>query len=241
MDNKNTKDTKDTKDTNDTNDTKEKKIPRKRGRKPKIFNAVKLNTNNEIKKNYIIKLKNNDINLDIENIDSYNEQVDVKFEMNYSEICWNCCHSFHNIIYGLPLKYINNIFYIYGDFCSLECAIKYGYDNLKYKNIWELFSIINLYNKKINDDTIKPIKMAQSKLLLKKFGGDLTIEEYRKNFQKNNLHTIQLPPIIPINHITETYEMNNNLLGNNNYKLYRKNKLNSDKKNIKNTMELEIK
>ena len=35
--------------------------------------------------------------------------------------------------------------------------------------------------------------------------------------------------------------MNNNLLGNNNYKLYRKNKLNSDKKNIKNTMELEIK
>jgi hypothetical protein len=222
-------------------ETKEIHGKKKRGRKPKKFINVNVNTNNEIKKNYIIKLNNN-INLETDTIESYEKEDvhDSNINSNNSELCWNCCHPFHNIIYGLPLKYINNIFYIYGDFCSLECSMKYAYDNLKYKNVWELFSIINLYNKKFNKN-MKPVKMAQSKLLLQKFGGHLTIEEYRENFNKNELYTIQLPPIIPINHISETYELNNNNNHNNhNYKLYRKKKQ-DNKKNIKNTMELEIK
>ena len=62
--------------------------------------------------------------------------------------------------------------------------------------------------------------MAPSKLTLKLFGGYLTIDEYRKNFNENKIHDIILQPIIPINHTFENYELNIKNK-NNNLKLYR--------------------
>ena len=79
----------------------------------------------------------------------------------------------------------------------------------------------------------KPIDLAPNKLLLKSFGGKLTIDEYRSN-SSNNVYNITLPQIIPLKHITDSQEMlsstNNNK---SNYKLYRKTALPSEKKSMK--------
>ena len=52
-------------------------------------------------------------------------------------LCWNCCHPFDEIVYGLPLKYVSGVFYTYGDFCSLECASRYALEN--FDNFHEVY------------------------------------------------------------------------------------------------------
>jgi len=150
------------------------------------------------------------------------------------DVCWNCCHEFTNTITGIPMKYLGGIYYTYGDFCSLECSSRYAYEYFP-NDFWEILSITNLYNREIYGEFI-PIELAASKLVLKRFGGELNIDDYRN---KKNIHDIQLPPILPINHYNNIYEkkIKNNL---DNLKLYRKHKLPSEKKSITNSMKMII-
>ena len=213
------------------------KKPKKRGRKPKKATTVKKKPKNEITENLIIRLKKN--NKDDYNLSSYdiksseNELVDHN---DKSEVCWNCCHSFNDHIFGIPMKYISGVFYIYGDFCSLECACRYAHDELRDYDFSEIFSLINLYSNIIYDKKEK-IEIAPSRLLLKMFGGKLSIDEYRSS--KSSNYDIRIPPILPIKHLVNQYETkqvtNKNML-----KLYRKNPLLSEKKSITSSMNLII-
>ena len=204
-------------------------IKKKRGRKPKettIINNNPVFANDKdsiddliIKLNYS-DIKNNDMINDM--INDMNINNDILYNINditknTSDICWNCCHGFDGIITGLPYKCTNNIFYTVGDFCSLECAARYAYDNHK-DNIHEIINIINLY-KNIKYGNNNKIKLALPRLTLKKFGGNLSIEEYRKNI--NNIYNITIPITIPVNMNIEKYEYNKNISSN--LKLYRKN------------------
>ena len=225
------------------NDNIQKK-PKKRGRKPKNIsnqgsnNKINNNNNNnnKIVKNLIIKLKNNQEV--IENISGFGDEI-INHELNESDdsnrVCWNCCHGFNNIRHGLPLKYNGGVFYTYGDFCSPECSLRYASENFNDK-IFEITPLINLYNN-IVYSSYEPITMAPNKLLLKIFGGNLTIEEYREKFKNNDLYDIKLPPILPIKHNSDTYEVNNNT-HKGNLKLFRKKELQSEKKNISTSMNL---
>ena len=218
---------------------KEKTIPKKRGRKPKKKVVVEDTKNqSKITDNLIVKL--NQFKEEISSIEPFNAEEKNMNEMqvNKSEVCWNCCHNFHSLIYGIPVKYIDGIFYIYGDFCSLECCARYTVDNFP-RNNYEIISLINLYSNKMCELKDKKVEIAPNRLLLKKFGGNLTIEEYRSNFSNNNVHDIKIPPILPINHVVDSYETNS---GNykNNLKLYRKKPLPSEKKSITKSMNLSI-
>ena len=145
--------------------------PKKRGRKPKNIDLNKKKEKiekPEITENLIIKLKTSEI--DTYQISGFDTKKDIceKVENETkSEVCWNCCHSFNNHVYGIPLKYINKIFYTYGDFCSLECAARYTIEYMNDYNFSEIFSLINLYNSILFNKTEK-IEIAPSKLLLKK-------------------------------------------------------------------------
>lgn len=207
-------------------------VKKKRGRKPKDNTIINNNPvfaeDTENIDNLIIKLKcdndsENDSNIiySIDDIDNYDNINGKKI----SEVCWNCCHSFNNNILGLPLRYNNNRFYTVGDFCSLECAARYAYEN--YNNIYEIISIINLYNNMILNNNNK-INLAPNKLILKKFGGNIDIDEYRNN--NNNIYNINLPIIIHVNNNISKYE--NKYNDKNNLILYRKN--NTDKNIFKN-------
>ena len=98
-------------------------------------------------------------------------------------ICWNCCLVSYSYI-GMPIKYMNDIFTTYGNFCSLECCSKYCFDTCG-NNKYEIYSLINLYYNKLNNTINKKINIAKDKLLLNIFGGPLTPEEYKENFDKS--------------------------------------------------------
>jgi hypothetical protein len=216
------------------------KKPKKRGRKPKNVIIAKKKEDSDkvtIPENLIIKLQESSIMKD--NVVAYDdsELSDIKGS-TVSEVCWNCCHSFDGLVHGIPLKYVHKVFYVYGDFCSLECGSRYCFDHLKDFNFSDIFTLINLYNN-IVYDTHDIIGLAPNRLLLKMFGGPQTIEEYRENFKKKNVYDIKLPPIFPINHNIDTYETNNNA-NLSNLKLYRKKPLPSEKKSITSSMKLII-
>ena len=110
----------------------EKQKPKKRGRKPKKEKLIEeKNQNNDLKitDNLIIKL--NPVNENNEIVKPYSIETDKIENVNCdnnlkSEVCWNCCHNFNSIVYGIPLKYHEKIFYTYGDFCSyLVCFTTY--------------------------------------------------------------------------------------------------------------------
>jgi len=125
--------------------------------------------------------------------------------------CWWCSHSFDTVPVGLPNKYCpkQKKFYLYGCFCSFNCAHSYNLDIKDYK-VWERYSLLN-YIKKIiyknvnnTDNLIKPIISAPPKEVLKVYGGELSIEEYRNSsisIPKEYYHL--LPPMIPIFSVVE--------------------------------------
>lgn len=222
----------------------EEKKPKKRGRKPKKDKILEENKkeqiNCKITDNLIIKL--NPINEENELIEPFsidNDKLDACSvnSSKISKVCWNCCHEFDSIIYGIPVKYYNKIFYTYGDFCSLECCARYTLDN--FTNYHEIISLINLYNNIVHKKSDEKVNIAPNKLLLDIFGGPLTIEEYRDGFQNKNIHDLKIPPILPIKHTIDNYESTNQN-SKSNLKLYRKKPLESEKKSITNSMKLMI-
>jgi|TARA_B110000495_G_C22966594_1_gene566940 hypothetical protein len=185
--------------------------------------------------NTIINIKHKSPHTEIidgyEDISYYKEYIN---ENNHSKKCWNCCHDINGLNVSIPLKYNEKIFYIYGHFCSYECGGRYIIDTYKDKNMWEYYSLLNLYNNICNksDTTIIP---APPKLLLQDFGGHMTIEEYRSNFNTCNFYEINLPPIIPIKHNSVLLENKTSISNKHNFKLYRKKPITN---NIFNTMNL---
>lgn len=171
--------------------------------------------------------ENNDYNLNKSNNSSWN-------------CCWNCCHEYNDLTISIPHQYIKDIFYINGNFCSYECAARYIFDTYTGSEMWDKISLLNnYYNTSVNKKGLK-ISPAPSKLTLKKFGGNLDIEEYRKSSNNNQYYNVYLPPIIPISQEEYCYEgkiKNNELNGG--LRLYRKKPMNN-KNNIYDTMNLKV-
>ena len=215
---------------------------KKRGRKPKT--NITINENPVFKsdetenKNLIIKINSNSIDsinsnkLSDVNFNSISCEINNNQKYNNGNICWNCCHPFLNTIIGMPIKYIDEIFYTYGNFCSLECASRYCFDNLNNDSA-EIFSIINLYNIIVNKDN-KKVKCAPHKLTLDIFGGPLSIKEYRSSFNTNDNYNITIPPIVQLNTQISLPEKNKHY-NKENFKIYRKKKINNSN-NIINMM-----
>ena len=133
-----------------------------------------------------------------------NKYVETKYNLNHTKntnyenlnkrklYCFWDSHSFEGQIYGLPIKRENGEIYIFGTFCCPECVAAYNFNVLNDHNVWERYSIIcEMYGDG------EPIKIACSKLLLEKYGGNYSIDEYR-NINSNNKvsYNIVLPPLI---------------------------------------------
>ena len=152
-----------------------------------------------IEKNYNIHNKNNFVNKNIKTIlvqfDDFNKinqwpnTIDIK--------CWWCCHNFDNTPCGIPIKYKSAIdtFYVYGCFCSFNCALSYNFQTKSDKK-WERAGLIQLlYNKSTNTD--EEITYAPERECLKDFGGYMTINEFR-NKQKDKEYKIIYPPMLSV-------------------------------------------
>lgn len=110
--------------------------------------------------------------------------------------CHWCCHSFTNSPVGIPLKYVNNVFYCTGNYCSFECAIAHNYTITDLNiNIWERFNLLNLMA--IKSGIHESLKCGKPRETLKIFGGDLDIETYRKN-NNNMIYFMNSYPMISV-------------------------------------------
>ena len=119
----------------------------------------------------------------------------------YTELC--CFHDSCKIkgkpIF-LPDREEDGRFYIIGWFCSVNCALAYNF-NIKDNKVSQRISLITqLY--KID----KHIKPAPDNKILKKYGGNLTIEEYRDLLTDNyNNYKIVISPIVCLNMYFEKF------------------------------------
>ena len=112
--------------------------------------------------------------------------------------CLWCCFSFENKPFGIPLKKDDNVYHMYGNFCSAECCASYIFD-WNYLNDTEKFNSYSMLNGIYKEEYSEGIQFAPSKLSLKKFGGRLTIEQYRHMLSSNKKQLkVIIPPLISI-------------------------------------------
>lgn len=146
-------------------------------------------------------------NYDIpKNYDTDNKDRWIK---NTSTKCYHCTYNFDTMPCAIPYKYIKGIYQVYGCFCSFECAYKYLLNNKIHKK-QEVISLLHSLNKHFyNHEKTIPIIPAPNKEVLIDYGGNITIEEFRKNnVSKENQYNICIPPLVPINHTVETIKNN---------------------------------
>ena len=105
----------------------------------------------------------------------------------------------------MPYNYdsLNDTYFIIGSFCSLQCANAYNFSiNCGSDKVWEINSWIQMIAK--NCGINKIIRPAPSRYLLKMFGGNLSIEDFREAHLNNDkTYILNIPPMIAINTTTE--------------------------------------
>jgi hypothetical protein len=122
--------------------------------------------------------------------------------------CFYCTEKFQTMPVGIPLRYTRGKYYCRDNFCSFNCAAAYifsGFDTRYHFKKWEYYSLLCLLAKEINEKIdaengnnkkIIYVKLAEDRNLLKKFGGPLTIEEFRKQFNfLDKKYSLLYPPV----------------------------------------------
>ena len=137
--------------------------------------------------------------------------------------CWWCCHNFDNLPFVLPDKFINNKFYVYGNFCSPNCCLAYNLD-LKDDKVVERTTLINKLYNSMSEEEVECIYPAPLRQTLECFGGDLSINEFRCRSLKYYSNRLLLYPMVPLLTLIEEsykdrnkYNWNNKDVQNNRY------------------------
>lgn len=212
--------------------------PKRRGRKPKNLNRVfeqKINNtiapiithlpislseedNDIFIKNDDKDKKINDLEKQIKNLQNKIKKTNENkkatcYQANFNSdtICWWCKHPFNNPKIELPTKYYNDTFYSYGNFCSYECCHAYNID-LNDEDVFKRASLLNYHYYKTYGK-FENINKARDWKILKAFGGNVSIEEYKDNFKeiKEEYYYIKPPMISRFAHIEKVNLDNNNL------------------------------
>lgn len=129
------------------------------------------------------------------NLFTYNEGVRTDIA------CFWCCHGFDCHPWGIPIRVDAGKFYLFGVFCSPNCAASYLFNVHNKDNMWDMYTLLNLLYYKVYGSH-KPIMHAPDKIVLKKFGGNLDINEYRNRTAiEDKTYIIKFPPstsVIPV-------------------------------------------
>ena len=137
---------------------------------------------------------------DIKNVNEKLKELQLKLHNNTvcetDSACFWCTYNFSNIPITIPKFEINGTYHVYGCFCSPECACAYLMNesidsSLKFER-YHLLSYIyaKVYGYKNN---IKPA--PDPRYTLKKYFGNLSIEEYRQLFDSERYLFIIDKPI----------------------------------------------
>jgi hypothetical protein len=109
--------------------------------------------------------------------------------------CFWCCHDFSSDPVFMPMSYthLKEEFNVKGCFCSFNCCLAYMDNDSKYKK--NRFLLSHMYKIFTGESRLKPfdINPAPPRETLKKFGGFLSIEEYREFNEKINFKIREYP------------------------------------------------
>lgn len=96
--------------------------------------------------------------------------------------CWWCCHDFPGASLTMPHKYDDRRqkFSVSGNFCSWSCMKSYAIDKYGISRGGIICGNIIMMRKKMYNQ-IGSIKPAPNRFMLKEFGGDMTIDQFREN------------------------------------------------------------
>jgi len=105
----------------------------------------------------------------------------VHHETKRSPLCWYCCHAYEGDPLPFPLSYDErtNLFKVCGSFCSWACVHAYGRDRGRTHtgSLSRGMDTFLLYRRTTKSKAPPPI--APPRQMLKAFGGQLSIDEFR--------------------------------------------------------------
>ena len=168
----------------------------------------------------------------------------LKLSFHKSDICQNirgaqrsacfwCTCEFDSPAIYIPKSVLKDMYNVYGCFCSPECGAAFLMnESIDTSTKFERYHLLNsLYGKIYKYE--KSIKIAPNPYyLLNKFYGNLSIQEYRKLFQSDQMIYVVNKPLTHI--LPELYEDNNDFLLNN--KIIPTNSVNLKKKVLKSNL-----
>jgi hypothetical protein len=219
------------------------KKPKKRGRKPKNKTIVNTFANFDINPqddNLIISLKKPKEGVGTDNVfpgfeDNTYAEVETGESSEPTKCCWNCTYPILSEV-SYPLKHMDGIFYIYGSFCSFGCAGRYIFDTYHNRDLWDKYNLLNYYFNEVMGRTNQKVQVYPERLSLTKFGGGMSIEDYRGKATPMGGY-VTIPPVFPVNHTFHANEYKSRVPeGNTDLKLFRKKA--PKKKNILATMDI---
>ena len=114
--------------------------------------------------------------------------------------CWWDHHTFDCYPFFLVDQYHDDIYYIFGCFCSISCALAYNVALDDYK-VSERYALTVQLFRSVTDYKDN-VSVAYNWLSLEDYGGPLTIEQFRQNcITSNKDFIVSFPPVkyIPLN------------------------------------------
>lgn len=111
--------------------------------------------------------------------------------------CYWCAQQFEGRPVFIPYDEKKGTWFVYGNFCCPECALAYCLDEKEDTHIrWEKVSLLHRLYASVVGGRIYP---APSRLILKQFGGRLSIDDYRTTVRKHSVRVdIHYPPMVSL-------------------------------------------
>jgi len=111
--------------------------------------------------------------------------------------CWYDTYPFTTVPVPLPHHYDQQkkAFLIYGNLCSVECALAYMHRESRRHDLWERVVLFEDMMRKVFNVKTVGCEPAPPFLTLSRFGGFYSIEEYRNSFTTVKM-TVIAPPFL---------------------------------------------
>ena len=138
------------------------------------------------------------------------EKTKKEWDLFSDRCCFYCTEKFETVPIGIPVKYFRGKFHCRDNFCSFNCAAAYIFrgGDIQYQfKKWEYYSLLCLMAWKIQKEICDSlgqdkknismkVKLAEDRNLLKKYGGPLTIDQFRRNYYiLDKEYSIHYPPL----------------------------------------------
>jgi hypothetical protein len=145
-------------------------------------------------------------------LSNYSEKLMVLFQDSnrYKKLpekteiaCFWCCHSFNYQPVAIPSHILDEVWHMYGNFCSPECATSYLFKERIDAHVqWERYALLNsLYSEDAMVAAGSPvgIRPAPPREVLRMFGGSMDISEFRAAVHEKRLRIdVLTPPMVSI-------------------------------------------